>query len=89
MASFYSTEDEGHHHPRHPVAAAGGDKLFSLSKSTFTRSSERVSKWTAAAGSAVHHAVFSPLQHMAELRGVRGREGGREERHAKFSPMLD
>ena len=36
-------------------------------------------------GSAVHHAVFSPLQHMAELRGVRGKE----ERHAKFSPMLD
>ena len=52
------------------------------------RSSERVSKWTAAAGSAVHHAVFSPLQHMAELRGGEGGEGPRE-RHAKFSPMLD
>ena len=39
---FIAQKNEGHE-TRHP--AASGDKMFSLSKSTFPRSSERVSKW--------------------------------------------
>ena len=79
VASFYSTEDEGHHHPRHPVgAAAAGDKLFSLSKSTFTRSSERVSKWTAVRICSAPCRLLSFTTHGRTARSARegGREGG-------------